>query len=310
MRLIKPITVTDAKLISSTVSEPYSGSATTTETAWNAATAYTVGQIAVVTTSGVHRKYRRLVAGTTATAPPNDTTNWLDIGPTNKWAMFDDETNSQTMDTTSITVSVDPGENCNGLALIELAGKSVTVTVKDSPAGTTIYTSTTNLEQSLVLDWYQYFFAPFSQKSTVVLTDLPPYPTMRVTVALTHDTGAVAKIGGMILGTLYSLGTTNYNATAGIRDYSTKTTDSSTGITTLTQGRFSKRLKAKLQVRTAQTGPIQQLFYDIRATPCFWIGDDSNTYDALQVFGFYRDFELDVAYPEVSFYSLDIEGMT
>lgn len=303
MRLIKPITVTDAKFGSSNVAEPYAG-----ETAWNAGTSYNVNDVAVVITGGYHRKYKRLVSGTTPTSPPLDATNWQDIGPTNRWAMFDDETNTQTTNSSSIVATVNVGQNANGLALIELVGSSVTVTVKDTPGGTTVYTSTTNLEQSLVLDWYQYFFEPFSQKSTVVLTDLPPYPNMAVTMDLS-GTGTV-KCGGMIIGTLYSLGTTNYNATAGIRDYSTKDTNSTTGIVTLIPGKFSKRLKAKLQVRAAQVGPLQQLFYDIRATPCFWIGDDSNTYDALQVFGFYRDFELDVAYPEVSFYSLDIEGMT
>jgi hypothetical protein len=303
MRLIKPIPVTDAKFGTSNIAEPDTG-----ESVWNAGTSYNIGDVVVLITGGYHRKYRRLISGTTPTTPALDAANWVDIGPTNRWAMFDDETNTQTTNPASIVATVNVGQNANGLALIELVGSSVTITVKDTPGGTTVYTTTVNLEQSLVLDWYQYFFEPFSQKSTVVLTDLPPYPSMSVTMSLNGI--GVVKCGGMIIGTLYSLGTTSYNATAGIRDYSTKDTNTTTGIVTLVPGKFSKRLKAKLQVRTAQVGPLQQLFYDIRATPCFWIGDDSNTYDSLQVFGFYRDFELDVAYPEVSFYSIDIEGMT
>ena len=50
-------------------------------TAWNAATAYTLGQRAIDPSNG--RVYRRLVAGTTGTQPNADSTNWglLDADP-------------------------------------------------------------------------------------------------------------------------------------------------------------------------------------------------------------------------------------
>ncbi len=303
MRLIKPVNIKDPNLIYSSVAEPSAG-----ETSWSAANGYSVGAVVTYVLGGYHRKYKRLIAGTTSTIPPDDSINWEDIGPTNRWAMFDDETNTQTASTGTISVTVDPGQNCNGLALIELVGSAVTISVRDAPGGPVVYTQSISLEQSLVLDWYQYFFEPYSQRGSVVLTDLPPYPTMRVEMTI-NGPGTV-KVGGLIVGTLYSLGTTNYSATAGIRDYSKKDTNTDTGIVTLIPGKFSKRLRAKLQVRSGQVGSIQTLLTELRATPAVWIGDDTGTYEALTVFGFYRDFELDVAYPEVSFYSLDVEGMT
>lgn len=300
MRLIRPVTIDDTNFVSSTVAEPASG-----ETLWNAATAYNIGDLAARTTT--HKIYRRLVAGTTAANPESDTTNWEVFKATNRWAMFDQEINTQTSGTSPLTVTIAPGI-CNGLALIELVGSSVTITVTDGAGGPTVYTRTVGLEQSLISDWYQYFFEPFSQRGTLVLTDLPPYSSARITISIT-GTGTV-KCGGFIVGTLYTLGGTQYGASAGIRDYSKKETDSDTGIVTLVPGRFSKKLRARLQVDSSVVGPIQTLLYGLRAVPVVWIGDDTGANDALTVFGFYRDFELDVAYPTSSYYSLEIEGMT
>lgn len=52
---------------------------TNTILTWNAATAYAVGNVATVTSGNVTLYYSRLVAGTTATTPRNDTTNWAFI---------------------------------------------------------------------------------------------------------------------------------------------------------------------------------------------------------------------------------------
>ena len=60
LKLLKPTTITDAMLTSSTVPE-------TDYTAWNAATAYTLAQRVIRVST--HKVYERLVAGTTATAP-------------------------------------------------------------------------------------------------------------------------------------------------------------------------------------------------------------------------------------------------
>lgn len=300
MRLIRPVTITDSNFISSTIAEPAAG-----ETAWVSGTTYALNDLVIRTQT--HRVYKRLVAGAGTTPPENDPTNWEDYKPTNRWAMFDQEVNTQSSVSSPLTVTIAPGL-CNGLALIELVGSSVTVTVKDGSTGPTVYTVTVGLEQSLVTDWYQYFFEPYSQRGTLVLTDLPPYPNAYITITVT-GTGTV-KCGGFIVGTLYTLGGTQYGASAGIRDYSKKETDSDTGIVTLVPGRFSKKLRAKLQVESAAVGPIQTLLYGLRAVPVVWIGDDTGANDALTVFGFYRDFELDVAYPTSSFYSLEIEGMT
>jgi hypothetical protein len=79
MKVVKPIAVTAAMLVSTTATETYA--------AWSAATAYAVDdKVLLVSTQ---RIYQRLVAGTTATSPELDPANWFDIGPTNQCAMLD-----------------------------------------------------------------------------------------------------------------------------------------------------------------------------------------------------------------------------
>ena len=79
MRLIRPTTLTDAMLTSSTAPE-------TDYPAWSSVTAYTVGARVILTAT--HRRYEALAASTNV-SPSTDPTKWLDLGPTNRWAMFD-----------------------------------------------------------------------------------------------------------------------------------------------------------------------------------------------------------------------------
>lgn len=96
--------ITSSVLASSTVAEPSAG-----EAVWNAATSYAEGNVVIRTTT--HRKYECQIAGADSTIPENAPTRWLDIGPTNKWAMFDQNRNAQTVATTSMQVELTPCEN-------------------------------------------------------------------------------------------------------------------------------------------------------------------------------------------------------
>lgn len=309
MKIIKPITITDSSFVSSTIPEPVNAGSPTLEELWVSAATYSVGRRVIRTQT--HREYRAKVFHTGVTTPPeNDPTRWEDIGPTIRWAMFDNVVNTQSFAQNSMTVTIAPGY-VNGIALLELVGDDVRVQMRDavgSPSGAIVYDETISLDLSDVYDWYTYFFSPFAQRTSVVLLDLPPYLNNEIIVTLTGV--STVKMGQLIVGTVYTFGDTQYNASAGIRDYSRKVTDEDTGVVSLEQRKFSKRLRAKLKVPNGAVNALSQILTDLRATPTVWVGDDSGEYEPLTVFGFYRDFELDVAYPTFSFYTLDVEGMT
>jgi hypothetical protein len=299
MKVIKPTTITSAMLVSTTATEAYS--------AWNAGTAYVLTDKVIYTTT--ERIYERLVAGTTATAPNLDTVNWLDIGPTNKWAMFDSEVSTQTSATTSLTAVVKPGY-VNSLAFFGLEGASIDITERDGLAGPIVYTASKTLDGAIIADWYQYFFEPTVQLAEVVFTDVPPYSNGHITVVIT---GATSKCGIMLVGTFYGIGETQNGASASIIDYSRKETDPEFGTTTFVRRAYSKRMNASMFLDNTQINKVQRVLADLRATPCAWIGSDMTGMEPLTVFGFYRDFSINVAYGGTSGHSLcslEIEGLT
>lgn len=297
MKVIKPTPVTAAVLVST--------NATETHSPWAAGTAYAVD--AKVTLAATQRVYQRLVAGTTATAPNLDATNWLDIAPTNAAAMFDNEISTQTERAASLTVVLKPGYT-NSLALFGLEGASLAITVRDALLGNIVYgPKNISLDGTVISDWYQFFFEPSVQLAEVVLTDLPPHGDAHITATITA-TGTV-KCGICLPGTFYDLGGTQYGATVGIVDYSRKVTDEF-GTTTFVRRAYSKRMTARMTLENAQLNKVQRVLADLRATPCAWIGTDEASFEPLTVFGFYKDFSIDVAYATTSFCSLEIEGLT
>lgn len=300
MKVIQPVVLTDAMLISSGAVEPAAG-----EVAWNAATAYAVG--ALVYRAASHKRYRRRVAGTTATPPEDDPDNWAYIGGTNRWAMFDDTSAATTLAAGPLTVVLSPGM-VNAVALLGLAGSSVTVSMTDGPSGPSVYSRTVALDTSNVADWYQYFFEPFTTRQAVILTDVPPYSNGRITISLSGP--AAVSIAHCVVGTVYPLGATKYGAGVGIRDYSRKQVDEETGVVTLEQRRFQKLMRAQFRLEDAAVNSVHQRLEALRATPVVWLGDNDAGIEPLLIYGYYRDFAYQASGPNASYYELAVEGMT
>jgi hypothetical protein len=295
MKVVKPVIIEAAELVSSTVPE-------NDYAAWSGATDYAVGSRAV---------FGRVVYESVQTpnlnhAPATSPLYWARIGPTNRWAMFDAEIATQTAAESEIAVVVKPGF-VNSLALFGLEGSGISVTVTDGPAGPQVYSHQQSLDGSLVEDWYSYFFEPIDQLEELVLTGLPPYSTGHISVSIT-GVGTV-KCGILAAGNVYYLGQTQRGASAGIIDYSRKDTNAN-GTTTFVKRRFSKRMSAALVVDNFALNKLQRVLASLRATPCVWIGTDAPGYQPLTVFGFYRDFSIDVAYSRYSYCNLEIEGLT
>lgn len=297
--LIRPIAVNDARLTSSTVAEP----AVTIDAdpaAWNAATAYLEDdRVSRIT---LHKIYQRVVAGTTATAPESDTTNWVEVGPTNRWKMFDASIESQTTGADSVVVALTPGALADQLALLNLDANSVRVQVADSG-----YDRTVTLKTRSVRSWYDYFFEPFALKTEIVFTGLPLRMSNVITITI-EKTGGTAGVGACVLGLSKVIGRTEMGASAGILDYSSKSTDAF-GNTTVVERAYSKRMNVSVWVESGKVDEVQRLFADYRATPLVWVGA-GNLYGALIVYGFYKSFEIVINYPNYSNCSLEIEGLT
>jgi hypothetical protein len=298
MKIIQPTTLTTAMLVSSTVPEA-------DYPAWSAGTAYSVADKVIRTST--HRIYQRLVAGTTATAPESDAVNWLDIAPTNRWAKYDDKVGTVTTAATTMTDVLTAG-SVGGIALFELVGRTGVVSMKDAPGGTTVYSRTLDLDGTIVLDVFDWFFADYEQLSDIVLTDLPAqFTSAELTVTITATSGNVS-CGVCKPGLVIDIGNTLAGAKVGIINYDGKDTDVF-GNVYIVSRTFSKRGSFDVVTQKASFNRIFRRLAALRGTPCIYVGTESAGMEPLLIYGFFRDFSIDVAYFSHHHCSLEIEGL-
>ena len=302
MKVIKPQAFNSSTTLVST-------SAVETLSNWAAGTyALNAKVLHPLTVNGVTFKYQwtSLVANNTAT-PGTDPTKWLQGDVGNKDAMFDGQVGVSTTGTSPLTVTI-RAPLANAVGFVGLVGSQLVVTVTDDGAAPAVYSRTVNLDGTIILDWYQYFFEPFVQLGEVVLTDLPPYLLGRISATLTS--GSPVSIGEIVWGTVYVLGDRGIEqgASVSIIDYSRKDTDEF-GTTTFVRRAFSKRLSGQFLLENTKLNAVQRILADLRAVPSVYIGSDDSTYAPLVVYGFYRDFSIDIAYPTFSECRIEVEGL-
>lgn len=297
MKVIKPVPWDDSMLIESNVPE-------NDYPAWISESAYPVGARVI----WGHQVYESAQGDNKGNRPPDTPLFWTLIGPTNRYRMFDEEVSTQTATVAGpLEVTVAPGLS-NSIALLEVLAVDVRVVVRDGAQGPVLYERDLSLDKSLLTDWYEYFFEPFNRDTELVLTDLPPYRGMHVSVTVSAGPDGPTAVGALVFGSVYEIGRAERGATAGILDYSRKET-SATGTTRFQKRRFSRRASLRAVVEHARLNRAYRLLSELRATPCVWIGTDAPGLEFFTIYGFYRDFSIDVAYATTSYCSLEIEGL-
>jgi len=297
MKLIRPTTITDTALSASSVPE-------TDYAAWSSAVTYAAGARVILTST--HRRYESLSGSNLNKNPATNPDAWVDVGPTNRWAMFDDRVGTATTATGSFEATVAPG-SIDALAVVDTDAELITVEMKVGP--TTIYnrTQSTNVGGVAITDWFLYFFEPIGRKTAVTFLDLPVFPlgVVKVTFTGPNPAGPVSA-GTLIVGRQLSIGATEVSPQIGINDFSRKVTDDY-GVTSVVERAWSKRMTLRVLLDTGAVDGVQRSLAAVRAIPVLWIGEEG--YDSLTVYGFYKSFTIDIAYAVQSYCSLEIEGL-
>lgn len=299
MTVIRPVTITEAMLTATTLAED-------TNPAYAVGTTYALGDR--VHLADVHRVYESLQAANTGNDPITASAWWVEVSPTNRWAMFDQSVGTVSEGTSPLRVKLLPGA-ITALALIGLVGATeATVTIYASPGGAQTYTRTISLDSYGISDWLEYWTAPIEYNSEAVFTALPTSGTSEVEVEITGS--ADVGCGSLVVGSAYTLGGVQYGATIGIIDYSRKETDDF-GNTSLVERPYARRMDVRLQLNAADLNKTYALLSTLRATPCVWVAvPDVLGYESMTIYGWARDFSIDIALPTVHYCSLQIEGLT
>ena len=302
----RPVTLTDAMLVSSTAPE-------TDYTEWSAATSYTVGNRAMRSVAGVHKNFENLIAGVNATLPELATTGatprWLDLGATNRWAMFDSKVGTATVRPLTLTVVVKPG-NIGSVSLLGMMGKTVVVTAKNATGGTQVYSRTVNLDGTLISSFYDWFYTDFVQKADLQLNDLPTqYFALEVTITTTTDFGNVA-IGVCHLGKSTILGEVKNGAGVGIISFAKKVPDVFGNITVFRPvNPNSNRMSLQIILPKTQFTQVFNTLKSLDAVLCVYSAVSQDGFEPFIVLGFYKDFYITVEYFTHYAMTLEIEGV-
>lgn len=295
MKIIVPITINPTTQVTSNLSDLFA--------VWISTTTYAIGNRVTYNA----RTYESLVSSNLNIIPSSDPTKWLDIGPSNKTAAFDSSNSTQSERNSPIEITITPNMLVNSIGLINLTNAgSATVEVRDS-LNAIVYTKTVTLDGSVVGDWYDYFFAPFEQLSDIVFSDLPPYVncTIKVTIVGSNP----VKIGTIIVGNINEVGSTQYGVSFGIRDYSLKQEDDF-GNTIFVVRNFARRVEPTVFIENGQLRKVDKLLTDIRAKPTVFIPTEIDGYEPLITFGYLKDWNIEIPYPNHSLLRLEIQGLT
>lgn len=280
-RVLVPLAITDAMLTSCTVAEPAAG-----ETAWVSGGTYAVGDRRIRTTT--HSVYECSAAHTgITTVPESDPTRWFRVGPTARWAALDNACSTQTTASTSLSFVFHIGF-FNSVALYNLLGSTVDITVKDAPGGTVVYTQTDSLDGPYI-DEYAWCWGPPRQKQKLVVSDLIPYPDAELTITISAGTGTTVGVGMIAIGDLRPLivddwGGTEYGAEASPVDFSYIKTNEF-GDTTIVKRRSATDMKITVVMPSENADYALASVQEVLAIPAAWIGTTAPGHDGLNVFG-------------------------
>lgn len=293
---------------------------TITETAGGSAVAANTIVTAFLTGTGGTGTYKVSVSqtvtsrGINGTAPLTDLVSdsnpigaWARADSTNPWRMHDNVVSSQTSNPDTIHNVYKLTSICDCAVLLDIDCKEVNIKMTD-PADAVVYDVTvqaTNIDG--INDYYKYFFEPVIKKRQMLFTWLPKYPQAELELTITASEGRNALCGTFMIGQMFSVGKTQYGMQLGIQDYSVKKTDDF-GNQTIVERNYSRKVSLISYIENSSVDLIHDQLSAYRAIPSVYIG--SNHFGSSYVFGFYKQFNIEIAYTEVSLCSIDIEGLT
>lgn len=228
---------------------------------------------------------------------------WREVGPTNRYRMFDASSTSQTTNAESIIVTLRPGR-FDTLSLINVSADSVHVSIYST--GVLKFDKEIDMQVNNVHNLWEYFFAPVIRKTDEVVLDLPPYINAEVVVTIRQPNG-VAKIGALIVGMARDIGEMQWAPEVRFKDYSRKTVNEF-GDTTLVPGKTAKLLSCVLAIDNDLVDETYRLLSTYNGQALVWVGEPRFT--STIIYGFFVDFKAVIQDPAGSRCSLEIEGLT
>lgn len=157
---------------------------------------------------------------------------------------------------------------------------------------------------------YEYNYSPIVgfDKFTRSGTSMPLNGKLCVEIK-SSGAGHIPAVGHVVVGRMYEIGWTLYDAELGFLDYSRKNTDEF-GRTSLVRRSFANTMSLPIYLHPNQSDAVRQILSTLRGTPTFWIGDNvDDGFAALSIYGWLEDYRMVYAGPNEMQLSLEIQGL-
>lgn len=300
LTVIKPETITDAQLIFSSVPE-------NDHPEWLVGPTYAAADRVMVLSN--HTIYESLQAGNVGRNPTlaANALWWVEVKPTNRWGALDLTNSTGTSQATEMYYRFRPGTLVNAVFLLGMVNVT-TVRIQQIHDTLGIVYDVTSAPVPLPPSpsWYDWYYGGRAVSTQVVKLDLFAFPDCEL--RLDFAGGAGMTVGTLAFGYQQEFGMgVEYGAKLGIIDYSRKITNDFGDVDFVVRA-FAKKANFSMMLENQYMDAIQSYLASVRATPCLWVG--TLLYESTIVFGFFKDFNLVIAYANNSRLDIEIEGLT
>lgn len=273
------------------------------EPAWNAGT-YNVGDRVLF-----DRQIWR--ATTTTTDKPDagalkDPATWVRMGWSNRWRMFKDGIDSQTVATGDIDVTIIQTGNNSVLAALGLQGFKITMQIL---SGEIIeHEEEVLLTDFLVDNAWDWFFKPYDVLEEYVF-DIPAgYAASDVRLLLESFDGATeVKAGRVLLGRAEDIGVTLYGTSLTTIGGGQRERDEFGSLILGNRRRTIRLLDYKMIINTSSYSNVASVLERLDGVPTLFIGSDKPEFGATIVFGVIAEFRPIISGPQVCDCTLTVE---
>jgi len=297
--MIKPIEVTDSRLVSTNVDE-------TDYAAWSSATTYALGARVVRTTT--HRIYESAQGGNLNKTPEDNTpTWWLEVEATDKWKPFDGRISLRASSATAIWWRIKAPVRCNFVAVFGIITGTVRVRVYTSAGA--LRSDTTKTAGGFFPYGYTTWtnaFTGFEFYDSLAFMDLNIQADDEVRVDFADST--LHEVGEIVIGPAIPLGDALMDTKTGFIDYSTKERDYYGDVVKVKRPAGDRAEYVVRAVSMSVERLLRQL-RSVRSTPAVFVTQTPETLGTM-VYGYVRDPMIGAAGPTLGLYTLEVEGVT
>lgn len=302
MRIIRPVDTPCDNILASNVTQDVPD--------WVSTTTYAKGDLVVY--QDCQTVYESLTNSNTGNIPPDSPLEWLAIGASNYYALFDGKNGTQTENLESISYTVSFDQVVNSIALINL-DKATTVQFEawtsdqDYTVDTPTFDETVNLRDYGVSDFYEYWTYTVKERKNYTSFDFGTVIGGTGRMTLSGATGETVKVGSLVYGNQFYIGKSLWGAGFGIKDYSTKETDEF-GNYRIVEREFKDRITVEVLLENNHDSqPVKDVLSQYRARPLLWSASDK--YQVVTTYGYYTRFDGLLETPAGTKLNLEIQGL-